>query len=142
MYGRYGPDDLYAFLFKIDIILLIINLFIRNKIIDIILLLLICFMSYRFFSKKVSKRTKENQKFLKMKKKIMKPFSNIKRNFKDKDHIYKKCHKCKTILRLPLPSKRGFKSAKCPNCGKTVKIFTLKKENIEIITDKKKTRKF
>jgi len=95
--------------------------------------LVIVIMLYRFFSRKIYVRSKENQKFLRMKKSIIKPFKNMKRNFKDKEHIYKRCRKCKTVLKLPLPSKRGFNKAKCPHCKNSVRLFTLKKEKIEII---------
>ena len=64
---------------------------------------------------------------------MLKPFINIKRNIEDKDHIYKKCPKCKTILKLPVPSERGIKHAKCPSCKKRVTLFTLKKLKIEVI---------
>ena len=45
----------------------------------------------------------------------------------------KKCSKCGTILKLPLQTKAGFKKAKCPKCNKKVRLFTFKKEKIEII---------
>ena len=48
-------------------------------------------------------------------------------------NIYKKCSKCGTILKLPLQTKAGFKKAKCPKCNKKVRLFTFKKEKIEII---------
>ena len=133
MKGRYGPDELYNFLFIIYIILFIINVFIKSTIINFIEILVIVIMLYRFFSRKIYVRSKENQKFLRMKKSIIKPFKNMKRNFKDKEHIYKRCRKCKTILKLPLPSNRGFNKAKCPHCKNSVRLFTLKKEKIEII---------
>lgn len=136
MYGRYGPDDLYQFLFKIYIFLIIINLFINNKILLLIELLIIFIMFYRFFSKNIYKRNNENQKYLKLKKKILKPFINIKRNIKDKDHIYKKCPKCKTVLKLPVPTERGIKHAKCPNCKRRVTLVALKKLKVEIIRNK------
>jgi transcription initiation factor IIE alpha subunit len=90
-------------------------------------------MFFRFFSKKIYARSNENQLFLKIKKKILKPFRVIKMNINDKNHIYKKCSKCGTILKLPLQSKAGFKKAKCPKCNKKVRLFTFKKEKIEIV---------
>lgn len=139
MYGRYGPDDLYNFLFKLYIFLFILNIIINNYIINILELVVIFIMFYRFFSKKIYVRSNENQRFLKLKKQILVPFINIKRNIKDKDHIYKKCRKCKTTLKLPLPSKRGIQHAKCPHCNKRVTLFTFKKEKIEIIFNNKKS---
>ena len=137
MYGRYGPDELYRFQLILYLITIFISIFIKSKILSVIQLLLIISIFFRPMSKKIYKRSNENQIYLKIKNKIAKPFINIKRNIKDKDHIYKKCNKCKTTLKLPLPSKRGIKHAKCPHCGKRITLFTLKKEKIEIITNKK-----
>lgn len=137
MYGRYGIDELYQFLLKLYVFLFILNLFIKSKIISIIELVVVIVMFGRLFSKNFKLRRKENELYLKIKKIIVKPFINLKRNIKDKNHVYKKCRKCKTVLKLPLPNKRGFKKAKCPHCGSRVRIFTLKQEKIEIIRNKK-----
>ena len=63
--------------------------------------------------------------------------NNLKRNIKDKDHIYKKCSKCKTTLKLPVPYERGIKHTKCPKCKKRISFLVLKKQKIEIIKNKK-----
>ena len=88
-------------------------------------------------SKNIYGRSKENVFFIRIKKKVLKPFNNIKRNYKDKDHVYKKCHYCKTTLKLPLPSKRGFKKVKCPDCKKRNKFLILRKMKVELIKTKK-----
>jgi len=142
MYGRYGPDELYRFQLLLYFITLLVGIFVRSKILSVIQLLLIASILFRPMSKKIYKRSNENVRFLKIKDKMTKPFTNIKRNFNDKDHIYKKCHKCKTTLKLPLPSKRGIKHAKCPHCGNRVTLLTLKKQKIEIITNNSKKRVF
>ena len=138
MYGRYGPDELYKFQLILYFITIFIGIFVRSKILSIIQLLLLISILFRPMSKKIYKRSDENVRYLKIKNKITKPFINIKRNLEDKNHIYKKCHKCKTTLKLPIPSKRGIKHAKCPHCGNRVTLFTLKKEKIEIITNDNK----
>ena len=74
---------------------------------------------------------------LNMKEKIKRPFEVIIKNRKDKEHIYKKCRKCKTILKLPLPAKRGMKIAKCPKCQNRISFYAFKYQKIEIIKDKK-----
>ena len=137
MYGRYGADDLFKLFFFIYVVLMTINLFLNNTIIDILELFLLFIMFYRYLSKNIYKRSSENKKFLKIKKKILSPFNNLKRNIKDKDHVYKKCHKCKKIIKLPLPSKWGIKHTKCPHCGKRNKVFTLKYQKVEFIRNKK-----
>lgn len=133
MYGRYGPDNLYNFLFGLYLFIIVINLFVNSRILLLIEPLIVFIMFYRFFSKKIYKRSKENQIYLKIKRKILKPFKNIKRNFSDSEHIYKKCHKCKTTLKLPLPYKRGIKHAKCPSCKSRVTIFSFRRQKAELI---------
>lgn len=141
MYGRSGLDALSIFLFQVYIVLIIINIFIDNKIILFISLVLASIALFRILSKNIYQRSSENSKFLKLKKKVLKPFNNIKRNIKDKDHVYKKCHFCKTTLKLPLPSKRGIKKVKCTKCHKRNKFLILKKVKVELIRTKKNNKK-
>lgn len=145
MYGRYGPDNLYHFLFKLYLGLFLIDIIIENSIITYIELLVIVIMFYRFFSKNIYKRSNENKIFLKYSKKVTKPIRNITKNFKrkiknfkDKSYVYKKCFKCKTIIRLPLPDNYGIKHVKCPKCKKRLHVICLKKNSIEVI---KKTKR-
>ena len=44
----------------------------------------------------------------------------------------------KTVLKLPLPDKRGINHAKCPKCKKSLTLITFKKQKIELITKKSK----
>lgn len=137
MRGRYArPDELYKFLFWLYFILLISDLFVNNIVLMVLELVIIFYLFFRMFSKNIYKRSAENQKFIGVKNKLLKPFSNIIRNIRDKDHVYKKCSKCKTVLKLPVPNERGIKHAKCPKCKKSVTLFTLKKLKIEIIKNK------
>ena len=142
MYGRYGVDNLSKFLFSLYIIIFVIGLFYKNFILDTIGLLLLFIVIFRFFSKNIYKRTKENQIYLKIKNKTLKPFKNIKRNFKERnEHVYKKCHKCKTTLKLPLPYERGIKHAKCPTCKNKITFLCLRKQKIEIIKDNERMKR-
>lgn len=143
MYGRYGIDDLYRFLFKVYIGLLVVQLFMKTEILLYIELLLIIIMFYRVFSKNIYTRQSENRAYLKLKAKVMKPFANIKRNIRDRDYyVYKKCHHCGTTLKLPLPSERGIKHAKCPGCKKRITFLVLRKQKVEIIREKKTKNRF
>lgn len=108
MKNRYGIDELCTFLFKIYLLLILVNIFLKSMIIYIIELLLIIILIYRFLSKNIYSRSLENKKFLRIKNKI----------FNKSNHIYKKCHKCKTTLRLPVPKKIGIKHVVCPDCKK------------------------
>lgn len=138
MYGRYGADDLYRFLLRTYVVLIIANIFLNNKILSVLGFIVIIFMFYRFFSKNCYQRRKENNKYLELKRAFLTPFKDMKRNIQDQDNVYKKCFSCKTTLKLPAPMKRGIKHAKCPNCKKRLTIFTFKKQKVEIIKMKKK----
>lgn len=140
MKGRYGVDELSRFIFKIYFILVILNIFINSKIIYVLEFTILFLIFYRFLSKKIYKRSNENQAFLKIKKNITNPFKNIERNKNDKQHVYKKCYKCKTTLKLPLPSKIGIKKAKCPKCGKRIKFMIFRKEKIEVYRNGKRIK--
>ena len=134
MNGRYGIDHLYMFLFSLYFILVIINIFVNHFIITILELVIVIIMFYRMFSKKIYKRSREEEAYLKIKNNI-KSFFN-KNKYKDKDHVYKKCFKCKTTIRLPLPSSIGFKYVTCPKCKNKFKTLVLRKQKIELIRKK------
>ena len=134
LYGRNGIDQLGLFTIWVYIIISIINLFTHSLIGDLSALLLMALIFFRMLSKNIIARNKENNIYKKIIGVFTKPFANLKRNIEDKDHVYKRCGKCKTVLKLPLPNKRGFNKAKCPKCKKSLTLFTLKKEKIELIT--------
>ncbi|MCI9233879.1 MAG: hypothetical protein HFH08_04690 [Bacilli bacterium] len=136
MYGRYGSDEFNHFLFLGYLFCFIINLFFHKNWIFIVEMILVFTIFFRTFSKNIERRKKERQLFLKMKRYIRRPFETTMKNYKDKEHIYKKCYKCKTILRLPLPDKKGIKHTKCPTCKKKLIVFALKHQKIEIIRKK------
>ncbi len=130
-------DSLNRFLLVLLLISFIVSLFIDTLIIDLIPLLIVVIFAYRLISKDKYKRDKENKKYLKIKKTILKPFNVMLKNIKDRNNIYRRCHKCKTILKLPLPYERGIQHAKCPNCGKRRTFITFRKVKIEIIKKNK-----
>ena len=80
MIGRYGIDDLYKVLLVIYTILILINIFIRSKIIAVIEVLLIIIMIYRVLSKNIYQRRKENDMYLKIKNKILSTYNYNKKN--------------------------------------------------------------
>lgn len=135
MYGRYGYDELYTFLFYVYLFLLIVDLFFNSRVLSLLELITIFIVFYRIFSKNIYARSNENRKYLKIKKEL---FNKLKKH-KDKNHIYKKCRYCKTTLKLPLPDKIGIKHVKCPKCKKRLSVFVLKKQRIkvEIIKNKR-----
>lgn len=140
MNGRYGIDDIYKDGLILYIILVILNIFVKSTILNVLQLILILTLLYRAFSKQVNIRIRENNKYLKIKRKMLKPIKDIKKYLKDDYHIYKKCHHCNTILKLPIPNKRGIKHSKCPTCKKRNTFLILKKIKVEIIKNKNKQK--
>lgn len=128
MYSRYGIDELYYFILKIVTILVMINLFFSSRSLLMLEIILLSIMTFRKYSKNKKKRKDENTKYLLLRRKLKEKFEK-----REKDHIYKKCRKCKTILRLPLPSTRGIKHTRCPECHRKMKVLCLRKQQIEIM---------
>ncbi len=131
MKDRYGIDELYKFLLLICFVLLVINTFVSNNIIRLFEVLLIVIIFYRYMSKNIKLRKKENDKYLEIKDKIIKLFDYNKKKYKDRNtHMYKKCPKCKQKIRLPL--KKGKHTVKCPNCGNKFDVTCHKDEKIKV----------
>lgn len=115
MAGRYGQDNLYHALLLLSFIVIIVNLFLDSLLLSIIELFLISYAIFRFMSRNVYKRQKENELFLKIMKKPKRFFDMQKARLRDrKTHVFKKCPKCKNTLRLP--KKKGHHTAVCPCC--------------------------
>ena len=131
MRGRNGIDDLYKIMFILFIIIFLINSFINNYILDIFELLVLVIILYRFFSKNLLMRKRENDYYLKLRSKLLKRANLIKRRWDDRNSfVYRKCSRCKKILRLPL--KRGVHMCRCPKCGNRFKVRCFRKEKIKI----------
>ncbi len=122
MDGRNGPDALYKASIIVYMAMAVLNLFLRSTIIGILMWALFFWSMFRCFSKNVYKRGVENRVWLDIEGRFRKKFSMTKTMLTDKEHSYKKCRSCKTVLRLPRRS--GTHTAVCPKCGEklTVKI--------------------
>ena len=116
MYGRYGTDTLgKVMLWSYVVIILlhtVLSIFIDAPLFDLLVLLVCTTLAivvfYRMFSRKIAKRRSENEKFC--------AFFKLRKNkFKDrKTHVYRKCPKCKAVLRLP--KAKGKHNVVCPRC--------------------------
>ena len=137
MYGRYGVDELYKCILCICFFIVILNIFVNSRILSFIELVLVIVLLYRTMSKNLVRRRYENKKYLSFRKKIFDKYLLIKKRWNDRDsHLYKKCPKCKTILRLPL--KKGKHTCKCPNCGNRFVVRCNRDEKINVEVIKKK----
>ena len=115
MMGRNGNDSLNRFLTVTVLILMVVDLFVGGLFITLLGLILLLICTFRMLSRNIPKRSKENMRYLKIKNVFMGKFKLIKNKFKDrKTHVYKKCPKCKAVLRLP--KKKGKHTVVCPKC--------------------------
>ena len=115
MVGRYGVDDFAQFQLIATMVLMILNLFIRSFLIDIIGMVLICYYFYRIFSRNVQKRYQENMKYLQYQNKVLGFFNREKNLMKQRKthHIYS-CPSCKQKIRIP--KGKGKIVVTCPKC--------------------------
>ncbi len=119
MYGRYamyGTDTLNKVLLWVYlawiIVCSVIELFVDNIWFSlgywVVTVLMVCYMFFRMFSKNVAARRRENERFC--------GFFKLRKNkLRDrKTHVYRKCPKCRAVLRLPRA--KGKHSVVCPKC--------------------------
>lgn len=119
--GIYGIDNLYFVLFGLSMLLIILNIFLKHYLVMIAEFLVIAFMLFRAFSHNIKARRRENDAVFGLFRKIKGFFKLQKNRFRDrKTHIFRKCPKCKAVLRLP--KAKGEKVAVCPRCGKHFKV--------------------
>ena len=125
MYGRYGGDTLNKVLLWIYVAIVLI-FSVTSMILDFfptvppmvdtilttvylaISAVLIVVIFFRIFSRNIQKRRRENEKFCGF-------FKLLRNRFRDrKTHVYRKCPKCKAVLRLP--KAKGKHYVVCPRC--------------------------
>lgn len=122
MYGRYGTDTLNKTLLwvyvAVVLIYAVVSIFIPSTavlagtIVWLVYLLvsalLIVWIFFRMLSRNVVKRRRENERFCGF-------FKLMRNRFRDrKTHVFRKCPKCKAVLRLP--RSKGKHSVVCPRC--------------------------
>lgn len=129
MQGRYGVDGLNRFLSILCLILIILQMFTRWALLWYLTLAVIIYMYYRMFSRDISKRYQEGQRFdayaVKVKswwqglwwkvthlKEYMATRSAERARNKDY-HIYK-CPRCGQKIRIP--KGKGHIMVTCPKC--------------------------
>ena len=107
MEGRYGNDKLNNALLGSALVLVILALFVRNPLLNLILhgisYALMFWSIFRTFSRNTYKRYQENRKFL-----------QVYDRMKDRQHRYFDCPKCHQTVRVPRG--KGKISITCPRC--------------------------
>ena len=120
MQGRYGNDKLNTFIWIVAGGLYVINLFVRNPILMIVVLLLGALAIFRALSTNITKRLYENNRFLSIYNVVAGFFKRQFMKIRDfKTHRYVICPYCKAQLRLK--KRTGIQQIHCPKCGKDFK---------------------
>ena len=107
MEGRYGSDKLNSVILGGALVMVILALFIRNPLINLILhgvsYVLMFWSIFRSLSRNTYRRYQENRAFLKFVDRI-----------RDRDHRYFECPKCRQTVRVPRG--KGKIAITCPRC--------------------------
>ena len=91
MSGRYGTDDFSKFILGASLVLMVLNLFLRFRFLNTVILLLLVYVYFRMFSKNIQKRYQENAKYLQAKERVASVFQKEKRIAQEmciRDRVY------------------------------------------------------
>ena len=121
MYGRNGMDQLNLVLMWVVLILDVVTMLVQRNHAAVSMVLYWLSMAgwvyvlFRMFSKNLSKRRGENQKFVNWVWRMKSSRAGARERHADKDHKYFTCKNCKTICRVPVG--KGKIIITCPKCG-------------------------
>ena len=115
MRGRYGFDELSRMYLIMTIVLMILSMFVGNRWIYLLGLVLLVYCYYRALSKNLEKRRQENQKFCNIRYQSAVKRSAWKQHQEQKK-IYRfyKCPQCRQKVRVP--KGKGKICITCPKC--------------------------
>ena len=115
MIGRYGADELAKAQSIAALVLLFLSMFSRLGIFYWLAIALMIYSTWRMFSKNISARYAENQKYLQMTSKFRLRFNKEKNLMKQRKthHIYS-CPGCGQKIRIPRG--KGKIEIECPKC--------------------------
>lgn len=115
MWGRYGNDRFNQFLMIVALVCLTLSFF-GLRIFYVLALALLIYVYYRMFSKNLSKRSAENQWYLRKEMKVRRWWQQKKKAFAQrKEYRIYKCPKCGQKLRVPRG--KGKIAIRCRKCG-------------------------
>ena len=124
MIGRYGVDDLFYFLMAVVLITGLFPAFMLKNGLSIIRWIVFAYGLFRYFSKNIQARQKENMWFMKwfrpIKKELKFLFTRI---MNIKTYRYRRCPHCHQQLRLPV--NKGKHTVVCPSCNQEFKVNIL-----------------
>ena len=115
MTGRYGVDELSKFLLGSTVAMMLVNLFLRISLLNMLVMLMLLYIYFRMFSRNIQARQAENMKFLGLKNRISMFFkrqAGMRQDLRE-NHIYK-CPSCAQKIRIPRG--KGKIVVTCPKC--------------------------
>lgn len=123
MSGRNGPD-LLAFVSigsaaGVSFVNIILRFFANIWVLfslQLVVYVLIGYALFRVLSRNIAARRRENEWFITKLTYVKRKRELINKRKADKCHVYKKCPKCKAVLRLP--HRLGVHKTVCPRCQK------------------------
>lgn len=117
MAGRYGADQLSKALTYAVLVVLLLSLFSRNLLLDLLAVGLLVYNYYRILSRNHSARYKENEKFLQATAGLRRRFASfVSVNKQRKDfHIYT-CPNKECRQKIRVPRGKGRIQVTCPKC--------------------------
>ena len=130
MYGRNGMDQLNRALFWLYLILwgaeLVSGFLLKSALLirsfEALLFALMLFIFFRMFSKNLTRRRAENQKWVNWAWRLKSRSAGARARHADKDHKYFTCKNCKAICRVPVG--KGNIVITCPRCGAEIRAKT------------------
>ena len=115
MQGRYGNDRLGQVMLMLALVCVVLSLF-RIPFVSTLGLVILFLTYYRMFSRQISKRAAENQKYLQLEWKLRVKLQKRKQALaKSRTHRVYKCPNCSQKIRVP--RNRGRIAITCRKCG-------------------------
>lgn len=115
MYGRYGADQLGFALMGTYLVCYLLSAFTRIGLLSLLGLVFFALAVFRMFSRNISRRRAENDKFMEAVRPIIRRYNINKCRRQDKEHCYFKCPNCGQQLRVP--KGKGKITVTCRSCG-------------------------
>lgn len=120
MHGRYGVDQFAKFTMGVALVSIVLAIFVNTgssagSLLDMLGLVAIVYTYFRIFSRNISKRAQENQKYLSATAKLRQRLNKEKNMMKQRKdyHIYT-CPSCGQKVRIPRG--KGKIEISCPKC--------------------------